>query len=295
MLLRLASLIFVLCHVSAWAETEKDSEAPMTFAHVRFGSPSCAPTCPEWISAEGKITGSTPALFRKFLSSRGKAQLPIIIQSSGGDIDAAMQMGRMIRKKKLDVSVGWTLLSKRCIAPNTCSAAEWPKGVSAGLAFSARAYCNSACSLVLAAGVHRMAGTISSVGVHQPHTNWTKGDTIYYREKYRMVGKKKIIISRKEVKRVKGKAFSTDGFYKGLRKKMTSYLSDMGVSVSLIAFMEKAPNSSIYWMSADDLTQTQLTNRVDSTEGVINLLTCKTLPLKSHCITFNAAETAKHE
>jgi hypothetical protein len=272
------------------AEPAKDVDLPMTIVIVRNLSDTCAPNCPQWISAEGKITKATPAQFRKTLNAAGKLRLPVIIQSSGGDIDAAMQIGRMIRKQKLDVAVGWTLFKGNCKpSSKNCKLPPTQNGIYGGLGFTGRSFCNSACGLVLASGVNRMSGSIASVGVHQPHTDWKKGDTIYYRDKYRIVGRKKIFISRTVVKRVKGKSYSTTGLYKGLRKNLTKYLNEMGVSVALFDYMEKAPYSSIYWMTMPELKKKiKLINSSSDAQQLSSFSICKTVPVPAHCVLDNS-------
>ncbi|TIU85827.1 MAG: hypothetical protein E5W03_09965, partial [Mesorhizobium sp.] len=80
----------------------------MQFAFVRSNAPGCEPTCPEWISAEGAIQADTPALFRRVLKILNGRKLPIVVNSPGGDVNAALTLGRLIRKNKLDIAVGKT-------------------------------------------------------------------------------------------------------------------------------------------------------------------------------------------
>ena len=82
--------------------TPADDSPPMAFAVVRSAEPGCEPTCPEWISAEGAIVAATPARLKSLLKTLGGRKLPIVIWSPGGDVDAALALGRMIRQRKLD-------------------------------------------------------------------------------------------------------------------------------------------------------------------------------------------------
>ena len=68
---------------------EPDLDAPMRFVVVRSDAPGCEPTCPEWISAEGAITAKSPALLKAALKTLGRRNLPIVVNSPGGDVDAA--------------------------------------------------------------------------------------------------------------------------------------------------------------------------------------------------------------
>lgn len=84
---------------------------PMIFAIVRSGTIGCEPNCPQWISAEGQIMPGSASQFRKILKQAGKLRLPVVITSPGGDVEAALAIGQMIRQRKLDVLVGWTLFT----------------------------------------------------------------------------------------------------------------------------------------------------------------------------------------
>src|SRR5436190_2638792 len=80
----------------------------ITLTVVRGVGKSCEPFCPQWIAAEGRITSKTPALFRKVLKGLGKTKLPVLLDSLGGDLDAAIEMGMLIRDEKLPVAVAST-------------------------------------------------------------------------------------------------------------------------------------------------------------------------------------------
>ena len=271
--------------MSGRAEAQKQVEPPIVFAVVRYSSYQCEPVCPQWILAEGQITASSSAQLKKFIKANEKLKLPILIQSGGGDVRAALQMGRMIRKAGLDVVVGWTLLRDDCKpGMKTCKLPPEQNNVYSGFPFSGRAYCNSACNLVLAGGVNRSASASVFVGAHQILTNWTKGDTIYYRDKYRIVNNKKQIISHKIVKRVKGKSYTTNGLYKGLRKELTAYLNEMGVGLGYFELMDKAPPTSIYQVQEGDLKKIKLTTSQQGGEEFFNPQICKGYPLVGYCI-----------
>jgi hypothetical protein len=154
-----AILLLGLCLVPIAAEAkpkvkkEPKPDFSMQFAIVRGSSLLCEPNCPEWIWAEGEIRSDTAKRFKKFLKTVGDRKLPVIIQSPGGDVDAALAMGRMIRAKKLDVAVGYTTFSSCVPRQKGCDAAKI--GGYRGIAAVGFAYCNSACPLVLAGGTRR--------------------------------------------------------------------------------------------------------------------------------------------
>jgi hypothetical protein len=131
-------------------------EAPMTVVIVRNNVSLCEPNCPEWIAAEGEITDGTPAKFRDVFKRMGKKQLPIVIRSPGGSINAALEIGKMIRKRKLDVAVGSTQFDGCGPNRKDCKLPKVNKGIYRGTASSFYGFCNSACPLILAGGTVRL-------------------------------------------------------------------------------------------------------------------------------------------
>jgi hypothetical protein len=82
--------------------------APMRVTIVRSDEPGCEPYCAEWISAEGKINAGTPGEFRRALQKMGARNLPVFIHSGGGLIPAALEIGRMLLARKLNIIVTGT-------------------------------------------------------------------------------------------------------------------------------------------------------------------------------------------
>jgi hypothetical protein len=165
-----ALFLLAFCLLSFTTEAKTKQQSPeldrsMQFAVVRGSNPLCEPICPEWIWAEGDIRSDTATRLKKFLKTLGDRKLPVIIQSPGGDLDAAFAMGRMIRAKGLDVAVGYTRFVSCAPRQKDCEAGKM--GGYIGIAASGFAYCNSACPMVLAGGVKRFVGSWAQLGVHQ--------------------------------------------------------------------------------------------------------------------------------
>jgi hypothetical protein len=137
------------------AETGAPQPRLMQFAVVRTNEPACEPTCPEWISAEGAIGAKTPALLKAVLKSLGGRKLPIVLFSSGGNRDAAIELGRIIRRAKLDVVVGRTRFIGCHPQDKDCKAYQRRGADFLGRAIS-RGHCVAECALVLAGGVERL-------------------------------------------------------------------------------------------------------------------------------------------
>jgi hypothetical protein len=225
------------------AKPKHPMELPMTVVIVRSASDYCEPVCPEWIAAEGEITTATPALFRKVLKQTGGRKLPVIIGSPGGNVDSAIQIGRMLRKAGLDVMVGFFMFDGCKPSDKTCKLPESQKGVYRGSPYTLEGYCVSACPLILAGGVRRLAPVEAKIGLHQVRTTWSR-ERVRYEETYRIVKGKKKVVSRKVIGR-KTSSWTTDGLNKTLRKKLVPYLNEMGISQDFLVEMEKAPHESV--------------------------------------------------
>lgn len=266
-------------------------DAPMRVVIVRHSGGQCAPVCPEWIAAEGEITAATPALFEKVFRQMGKRKLPILIRSPGGSINHAFRIGRMIRKRGLDVAVGFT--AYRGCAPDqkACKLPAGQAGVYQGLPLEYNAWCNSACHLVLASGTRRLAGVGTFVGVHQPRTVWSR-EIVTYRERYRIVKGKKKVIDRKIVSRKPAKSKVTYGLYKGLRKEVTAYYKEMGIDLGLVAENEKADFRDINTLSKDQLDRYRLRTGAGGIELVVGIGLCKATPRPGNCATAPAKSTS---
>ena len=135
----------------------------MRFVRVTSADPACKPNCPEWLSAEGRIEPGTAAVFADAIANLKGRRLPILIHSPGGSVADAGAMGELIRAKGLAVAVARTLISNCPQASPKC-----PDGP--GVAITGGATCASACVLVLAGGVERLAAPSALIGVHQTTT-----------------------------------------------------------------------------------------------------------------------------
>jgi hypothetical protein len=136
----------------------------MTLRWMR-ASGSCEPLCPEWIAARGVITRDTPKQLRALLKRAGERKLPVVLDSPGGDFDAAIELGRLIRARGLDTAVAEP-------APEACPATD-PGCGKPGSAVPApgRLYwfgeCSHECLLVLGAGARRFTDRVN--GAVFPH------------------------------------------------------------------------------------------------------------------------------
>jgi len=253
----------------------------MKFVVVRSVEAGCEPLCTEWIFAEGEITSRSDDRFREVLKSLGKRRLPVVINSPGGDIDAAMTIGRMIRKRKVDVLVGTTEFIGCQPLEKDCKVNRGRGANYFGRPFI-NAMCNSACPLVLAGGVHRYAAPSAFVGVHQVTTTVTFTNLVY-ETKYKMVGGKKKIVSKKVVKRSKGKTQVIPQMSKDIEKKIRTYVDEMGVSRIIVDRMKATEASKIDWVDVGTRKFTKLAESIDSSNMVLGSVMCESVPAASHC------------
>jgi hypothetical protein len=280
-------LVVILPGAQSYAATKKKEtpayELPMRVVIVRKNIPGCEPLCSQWISAEGQITEKTPAVFRKTLAKAKALHLPIVVSSSGGDVDAALVIGKMIREQQLDVVVGWTYFAGCEPYRPDCALPKAQKGVYRGIAISNQGFCVSACSFILASGEKRLLGEGAFVGVHQISRTVTR-EKVRYFERYRLVNGKKEILSRKIVSRTPMKSIVSTKLDRRLEKKIASYFKTMGIDGSLFAMFNKAPPTSMYMLALDEARSTKLITGVVSAVDLVASKECTKAPPAQNCV-----------
>ncbi|TCR78702.1 hypothetical protein [Rhizobium sp. BK376] len=236
----------------AFAEAPGSGQRPMDFILVHSGD--CKEACIEWVSAEGKISADTPKLFAALLKSLNGRKLPIVIQSGGGDVNAALAVGRMIRKAGLETEIGRTQL-KDCPTLNprcqeTVSDNDWSEGV----VRAGGAYCLSACPFLFAGGSVRVAARNAYLGVHQITT---------VRQEYEADGSKRKIV----------KETTSTKLYPALRRELAVYFDQMGISNDVFAMIASAIPQDMHIIQTDDALKSGLLTKV-STDGELGVVVC---------------------
>jgi hypothetical protein len=135
-------------------------DPPMRIVRVMSADPACAPDCPEWISAEGRIMPGVAKAFARAIADLDGRRLPVLVSSHGGSVSDAVAMGILIRQRGLAVAVARTIIANCPDRAPACPNAR-------GQAIAGGAFCASACPLILAGGVERLVGPAPLVGVHQ--------------------------------------------------------------------------------------------------------------------------------
>ncbi len=213
---------------------------PMRVVRVVSADLACKPNCPEWLSVEGRIEPGAAKRFADAIANLKGRRLPILIHSPGGSVADAGAMGELIRAKGLAVAVARTLIANCPEAAPKC--ADGP-----GKAITGGATCASACVLVLAGGVERLAAPSARIGVHQVTT---------------------------VVSEVEGLAHlkSTRKFYeqRGVDAAVEAYFTATGVGEPVMTLMRKTWAASIRWLSPAELKDSHLaTLALDAAEPIL--------------------------
>ena len=261
----------------------------MRFAVVRSDDKACEPVCPEWISAEGTIKAETPGAFKRLLKGLKGRRLPLIIHSPGGDVDAAMQLGRTIRAAKLDTAVGKTWFDGCKPEQKGCEANKGRAARLIGHPYFIASMCNSACPLMLAGGVRRFSGYDAYLGVHQVTTVFTR-ERIMVRTTYRVVNGKKKILSRKEVGRKKAGTHTTYEMSKSLEKKIAAYLKEMGVDRAVLDLAKETPASQIREVPLDAAFHAKLVTGFRDATTLTGPAVCARVPAPDNCRLFTVSD-----
>jgi hypothetical protein len=131
----------------------------MSFSLVSVGSPNCRGDCPQVISGQGQIDEGTAQSLVQFLQQNGGgAHRVLLLDSPGGHVQAAMELGATIRRLGMAVVVA---------RPGGRGAYDGnlPPGI-----------CYSACVYALMGGKKRVVPPQSRVGVHRMYNYATNFD-----------------------------------------------------------------------------------------------------------------------
>jgi hypothetical protein len=138
-----------------------DSSSPMRFALYAEGSAeTCATSCRLLIAASGMITSDTSRQFITFVRDnalqaiQGGPGATVVLDSDGGSVLGALDLGRAIRRLGLATTVG------RVVERRTATAVKYSESI-------ARGDCQSMCAFVLLGGVQRRVPPDARVLVHQ--------------------------------------------------------------------------------------------------------------------------------
>jgi hypothetical protein len=216
----------------------KPAELPTMVFYVAKGDPNaCGPGCNEWIAADGKIDLAVAQRLRRLLAKLGPRKLPIFFHSGGGAVLGAIDLGRLIRERKLEVSVARTIpggCDRDKLQDKVCEALK-----RSGLDLTAQldmfgSMCNSACVLALAGGAVRAVPPWVKLGVHAIGIDLTKTA-------------------------VRGEAITEAT--RVANGRIVEFLRDMGINKGLFTASNAVPHESARFLQRDELVQFGLDTR----------------------------------
>jgi hypothetical protein len=126
----------------------EERKLPMKFTWV-----DCQPNCRGWVSATGIVTADSPRDFDAFARGRQLGGATIVLDSSGGSVNASIALGRRFRELGALTTVGVS------VQTNTAQ--------SAPVNMAPVAYCESMCVFLLLSGKTRYVPETAHVRVHQ--------------------------------------------------------------------------------------------------------------------------------
>jgi hypothetical protein len=225
-------------------------EPPMQVYLVRSAQPGCEPQCPEWISAQGKIETGSVARFKKVLRRLGNRKLPVLVDSSGGKVREAFAIGRLLRRRGLDVAVTSTVLVPCAPADAACVQAK-AAGVLTGLPRAHLSKCASSCAFILAAGKRRLVGAGTYVGVHRVRSFHVYTEV---RPAFRILGSGKRRVAPRRVTRRMVETRTPPRTYRQIGR----YFTEMGVGDPILPLILATPSDSLHWLTRAELQTSRL-------------------------------------
>ena len=247
------------------------TDEPMRFAIVRSAQQGCEPKCAEWISAEGKIVPETLGQFQQILKVIGKRKLPLLINSGGGSVEAAIAMGHLIRNRQMDVAVSKTLF--KCETDKEPCRPDGTSRTWHGEPHSRSAFCASACTFILASGLHRFVGPTAFVGVHQVLTKQKLVRTLRTYKVTTFTSPTYVVRTEKELLRESRttRLQTLDKPSPGTIRMIRTFLKEMGISEEVMALMEATPPQDLHWLTRAELSTTHLMTYPHGSEILVAL------------------------
>jgi hypothetical protein len=135
----------------------------MIFYAAHGADGACGPGCADWIAAEGAVQWDTYKRLINILDRQQGRKPPVIIHAYGeSNLNVAVGLGRILHERGIDTSEGATEVAACAnISAEECFALKRRGGPLDATLTTKNAYCDIACVLIFAGGVHRTlhAGT----------------------------------------------------------------------------------------------------------------------------------------
>lgn len=144
----------------------------MTFTLGRLEtSRACGAPCAEFVVAKGNIGRATAFGYFLARARSGGRDLPVILESPGGHLNGAVALARMWRQLGVTVVIASSIPTcSHSGRDRRCESADLADGiVTFGLAGGSA--CASACTILMAGAVRRIAAPKARFGIHTPSAN----------------------------------------------------------------------------------------------------------------------------
>ena len=118
----------VLTQAQNKALTERLDKQSMIFFVARGAPDACGPGCSEWIAADGAFDALAGNRFKEFLELLPRRDLPVFINSIGGNTREARIMAFALRADRMKAGVARTI-PEGCGPPSRATrlVADWSK------------------------------------------------------------------------------------------------------------------------------------------------------------------------
>jgi len=195
---------------------------PMVFFVAKGEPDACGAGCGEWIAAEGEIDADTPQRLRALLVRLEDRRLPIFFHSPGGQRSAALEIGRLLRQRKMTAGVSRTVPAGCVTASKENCRALMQSGEALEAELRNLAVCASACAYALIGAQLRHVPPGARIGVH--------------------TGK----IAQDDF----------DGRYRAMSNARTvRYLREMGIADAFFDVVFRVPYEQMHFLSRDEIAQ----------------------------------------
>jgi hypothetical protein len=204
---------------------------PIAFFVAAGDANACGTGCSGWIAADGKIDLAAAQRLRKLLAKLGRRKLPVFLHSGGGSVLGAIELGRLIRSRNIEVSVARTIpagCDRSGLNEKSCEALKRSGQDLVSEIDSSAAMCNSACVLVLSGGAVRSVPPWVRLGVHAIGID---------------VGKTPI----------RGAALAAAT--RAANSRIVEFLHDMGINKALFDTSNSVPHESTRFLQRDELVR----------------------------------------
>jgi hypothetical protein len=213
------------------AESKPPDLPPMVFFVAKGEANACGPGCNEWIAAYGKVDVAAAQRLRKLLAKLGRRKLPIFLHSGGGAVLGSIELGRLIRSQKIEVSVARTIpsgCSRDKLRDSSCEALMRSGQDLASELDPSGAMCNSGCVLALSGGAVRSVPPWVKLGVHAIGVDLEKTP-------------------------VRGAALAAAT--RAANARIVEFLRDMGINKALFDTSNAVPHESSRFLQRDELVR----------------------------------------